>query len=56
MLDVIENEKLKENAKLVGDYMLDELEKIKLSCDLIGDVRGKGKKLDVIFVFELIST
>merc|ERR1712029_541024 len=50
VLDVIENEKLKENAKLVGDYMLDELEKIKLSCDLIGDVRGKGMFLGIEIV------
>lgn len=50
VLDVIEREKLRENAKLVGDYMLSELNKLKPLCDHIGDVRGRGMFLGVEIV------
>ena len=50
VLDVIEKEKLQENAKLVGDYMLSELEQLKPLCKHIGDVRGRGMFLGIEIV------
>jgi len=50
VLDVIENEKLQENAKKVGEYMLNELERMKFSSDHIGDIRGYGMFLGVEIV------
>lgn len=50
VLDVIEREKLQENAKLVGDYMLSELEKLKPLSSYIGDVRGHGLFLGIEIV------
>jgi 4-aminobutyrate aminotransferase-like enzyme len=42
VLDVIDDEKLQENALDVGNYFIAELKKLKLKHDLIGDVRGLG--------------
>ncbi|KAK4337293.1 hypothetical protein RND71_044118 [Anisodus tanguticus] len=41
VLDVIESENLTQNAKLVGDHILSELEKLKPLVSFIGDVRGE---------------
>lgn len=41
-LDIVEHEKLPQNAKLQGDYFLAELLKLQSKYGLIGDVRGKG--------------
>eukprot|EP00794_Sanderia_malayensis_P016685 gene16685-18379_t len=42
VLDVIENEKLQQNAKEVGEYWLNQLNAIKDNYEFIGDVRGVG--------------
>ena len=42
VLDVIKEEQLVENARVVGDYLRDGLRKLQHSFDLIGDVRGPG--------------
>jgi 4-aminobutyrate aminotransferase-like enzyme/Ser/Thr protein kinase RdoA (MazF antagonist) len=42
VLDVIENEKLQQNALEVGTGFLDKLEQLKLAYPVIGDVRGLG--------------
>ena len=39
VLEVIEREKLRENAVVVGDYLLEEFRKLKEKHPLIGDVR-----------------
>lgn len=43
VLDTIEEEKLMQNAKVVGDYLIEGLKDLQKSFpDMIGDVRGKG--------------
>lgn len=42
VLDVLEDGKLMEQAKQVGNYMLKELKQIKENSSIIGDVRGYG--------------
>jgi alanine-glyoxylate transaminase / (R)-3-amino-2-methylpropionate-pyruvate transaminase len=50
VLEVIEGEKLQENALKVGNYILEGLEKLKAKHAIIGDVRGKGLMLGVELV------
>lgn len=50
VLDVIEQEKLRENATAVGNFLLAELNKLKAEHDFIGDVRGRGLFLGVEIV------
>jgi alanine-glyoxylate transaminase/(R)-3-amino-2-methylpropionate-pyruvate transaminase len=45
VIEVIEEEGLQENSRVIGDYMLGELAKI--DSPLIGDIRGKGLMLGV---------
>jgi len=42
VLDVIEEEGLMENARVVGDYVKQRLRGLQEKHDLIGDVRGRG--------------
>jgi 4-aminobutyrate aminotransferase-like enzyme len=42
VLDVLETERLQENARLVGVYALEGLRRLEAKHDLIGDVRGRG--------------
>lgn len=42
VLDVIEDEKLMENARVVGTYAKDGLKRLAEKHDIIGDVRGSG--------------
>ena len=42
VLDIIEEEKLQENAKNVGNYYLKELNTLKKDFNCIGDIRGSG--------------
>jgi 4-aminobutyrate aminotransferase-like enzyme/Ser/Thr protein kinase RdoA (MazF antagonist) len=51
VLDVIENEKLQENALKVGNYLLSGLNELKSKYSLIGDVRGLGLFIGI----ELVS-
>lgn len=51
VLDVIENEKLQENALQVGQYLTDGLNSLAGTHDIIGDVRGSG----LFIVIELVD-
>ncbi len=51
VLDVIEGEKLLENAIAVGGYVADGLRRLQTKYDLIGDVRAKG----LFFAVELVA-
>lgn len=50
VLDVIEDERLRENAIAVGGHLLDGLNKLKEKHQLIGDVRGVGMFIGVDLV------
>ena len=47
VLEVIEREKLQDNALKVGSHILAGLEKLKLKHNVIGDVRGRGLMIGV---------
>jgi len=49
-LEIIEKEKLAENAATVGSYMIKRLTEMKEDHSLIGDVRGKGLIIGVELV------
>ncbi len=50
VLEVIEREKLQENALKIGRHILAGLEKLKQKHELIGDVRGRGLMIGVELV------
>lgn len=50
VLDVIENEKLQDNAKSTGEYILNGMKALQDSHDNIGDIRGTGLFLGLEFV------
>ena len=50
VLDVIEQEKLQENALFVGSYLKKKLEQLKEKYSIIGDVRGAGLFIGVELV------
>jgi alanine-glyoxylate transaminase/(R)-3-amino-2-methylpropionate-pyruvate transaminase len=50
VLDVIEKEKLQQNALKIGTHLLDGLNRLKGKHNLIGDVRGKGLMLGIELV------
>lgn len=50
VLDVIESEKLRENAQQTGDYFLAELRRLQQNVEMIGDVRGMGLFIGVELV------
>ncbi|KAK4749524.1 hypothetical protein SAY87_026973 [Trapa incisa] len=50
VLNVIEKEKLQENAHVVGSYLKDRLLNLKDKYDLVGDVRGRGLMLGLELV------
>jgi 4-aminobutyrate aminotransferase-like enzyme len=41
-MDIIEEEGLIENAKVIGKLLLDEFKEMMKSCKILGDVRGRG--------------
>ena len=50
VLDVIDEDGLQENSRVVGGYFIEGLKKLQQSHDLIGDVRGKGLMIGVELV------
>src|SRR5882724_7059319 len=50
VLEVIDREKLQENALNIGNHLLGGLNRLKEKHDLIGDVRGKGLLLGIELV------
>ncbi|QPC87602.1 aminotransferase class III-fold pyridoxal phosphate-dependent enzyme [Mesorhizobium sp. NBSH29] len=50
VLDVIERDGLRENARIIGDYLLRSFNALKQRFDIIGDVRGQGLFLGVELV------
>lgn len=55
VLDIIEDEKLRENAILVGGHLLEGLNRLKQKHQLIGDVRGVGMFVGVDLVKDLAT-
>jgi adenosylmethionine-8-amino-7-oxononanoate aminotransferase len=49
-LDYIDNNRLVQAAKAKGQDLLERLRRITESCEIIGDVRGKGLLLGIEFV------
>ena len=49
-IELIEEDRLMDNADVVGSYYRDKLEKLKEKHDLIGDVRGMGLMQAIEFV------
>lgn len=47
VVEVIQEEKLMQNAKVVGAYMMEGLKDLQKAFPIIGDVRGKGLMLGV---------
>ncbi|MCB2112272.1 MAG: aminotransferase class III-fold pyridoxal phosphate-dependent enzyme [Parvularculaceae bacterium] len=50
VLDALDDEGLQENARIVGEYLIDELERMQARQPLIGDIRGFGFFLGVDLV------
>jgi len=50
VLDVIQEERLQDNAARVGKYLCEQFNLLKLEHALIGDVRGRGLFLGIEFV------
>ncbi len=50
VLEVIEEEKLKQNAKETGDYFLSSLKSLQKDFPAIGDIRGSGLFIGVEFI------
>jgi ethanolamine-phosphate phospho-lyase len=55
VLKVIEEDKLQENAKIVGEYFLKELKELQKEFEIIGDVRGCGLFIGIEFVKDKLS-
>jgi 4-aminobutyrate aminotransferase len=50
VLDVIEQEKLLENARIQGDYIMKRLKEMMENHPMMGDVRGKGLMVGIELV------
>lgn len=55
LLDVLEREKLQENARIVGDRLLNKLSRLMRIHQNIGDVRGLGLSLGIEFIRDHLS-
>lgn len=55
VLDIIEEEKLRENAVAVGTHLLEQLNKLKEKHSIIGDVRGVGMFIGIDLVKDRMS-
>ena len=42
VMDVVEKEKLMDNARVVGNYLIEKLKEIAERYEMIGDIRGRG--------------
>ena len=50
VLEVMEKEKLADNALKIGEYMKARFEEMKQKCPVLGDVRGRGLVIGLEFV------
>ena len=50
VLDVIENEDLRDNVQATGAFMGEELRKLQANCEAMGDVRGHGLFIGIEWV------
>ncbi|HXX88209.1 MAG TPA: aminotransferase class III-fold pyridoxal phosphate-dependent enzyme, partial [Candidatus Acidoferrum sp.] len=50
VIDVVNEEKLLENATKQGNYIMKRMEELKDTCEIVGDVRGKGLMIGVEIV------
>ena len=50
VIDIIQEERLLENATKQGAHILKRLEELKQQCEIVGDVRGKGLMIGVEIV------
>ena len=55
VLEVIETENLQENCRVLGDYLLAGLGRLKDKYPVIGDVRGKGLMLGIELVKDRVT-
>jgi len=55
VLDIIENENLQQHALELGNYLIGQLQELKLKHRLIGDVRGMGLFIGVELVKDLTT-
>ncbi|MEA3424565.1 MAG: aspartate aminotransferase family protein [Bacillota bacterium] len=54
-IDIIDEEKLVENSKIMGDHFLNRLENLKKKYKIIGDIRGKGLSIGVDLITDEIT-
>ncbi len=47
VIDTVIEEKLQENSRVVGNYLIDGLKELQKSFPIIGDIRGKGLMLGI---------
>lgn len=52
VMEVLEREKLIENAQQVGNYLLGRLKEIKEQYTIVGDIRGRGLFLGIELVVD----
>ena len=55
VLDVIDNEELQKNARLVGDYLIKKLIALQSDYEFIGQVRGRGLFLGIEMINDVES-
>ncbi|MCE7736708.1 MAG: aminotransferase class III-fold pyridoxal phosphate-dependent enzyme [Candidatus Heimdallarchaeota archaeon] len=55
VLNVIEENNLQKNSKLVGEYLLNKLTEIGITTPIIGDVRGRGLYLGIEVVKDKLT-
>lgn len=55
VLDIIEEEKLRENAIMVGNHLLSGMRELKEKHPLIGDVRGVGMFIGIDLVKDRVT-
>jgi 4-aminobutyrate aminotransferase-like enzyme len=55
LLDVLRDERLLDNARLVGDYIIAGLRRLQLKHSLIGEFRGKGMFFGVEMVRDCLT-